>query len=76
MAVGVGACIAGHRGDYSAHQKSLVNTVLQITDVCFISSKLTVMPCLALTHVARMKEPRVSRLAFRFISFVILKLDN
>lgn len=57
MEVGICACIRGYRGYYCANQKSLVNTVLQITDVCMLS-KLTVMPGMPDAHTFVLQEWR------------------
>lgn len=57
---------------YSDPQKSLVNSVLQITEfnVCVILSKLTMKSNVPDTHTSMCRmESKVSRVAFRFICF-------
>lgn len=58
MEAGTCACAGGYRGSYSVPQKSLVNAVLQITDACFILSKLIVRPGMPDAHVCVLQEQR------------------
>lgn len=54
--VGICACTWGYRGYYCVNQKSLVNAILQINDVCFGLSKLTVMPGMPDAHMHVLQE--------------------